>query len=85
MSSILTIIFRIYISGRKKRDATHLKQESYVLKKKENQGFYNKLTLGARRFNIPDKIWNKMTKIEQWNANKKFLDRLIKHRFSQRS
>jgi hypothetical protein len=33
--------------------------------------------LGARYFNIPVPIWNKMTKNEQWDANKKFLDRTI--------
>jgi hypothetical protein len=33
--------------------------------------------LGARRFNIPTDIWNKMSKAEQWAANQKFLDRLI--------
>jgi hypothetical protein len=33
--------------------------------------------LNAKRFNIPIEIWNKMTPEQQWNANKKFLDRLI--------
>ncbi|MET0465389.1 MAG: RHS repeat-associated core domain-containing protein [Chitinophagaceae bacterium] len=33
--------------------------------------------LGARRFQIPTEIWNKMTKSEQWAANQKFLDRMI--------
>jgi len=33
--------------------------------------------LGARRFNIPTEIWNKMTPTEQWAANQKFLDQLI--------
>ncbi|MCB0753140.1 MAG: RHS repeat-associated core domain-containing protein, partial [Ignavibacteriae bacterium] len=33
--------------------------------------------LGANKFNIPTDIWNKMTKSEQWAANKKFLDRAI--------
>ena len=33
--------------------------------------------LGARRFNVPTSIWNKMSKAEQWAANKKFLDRAI--------
>jgi len=31
--------------------------------------------LGARRFNIPPEVWARMTKAEQWAANKKFLDR----------
>ena len=33
--------------------------------------------LNARRFNIPTKIWNKMSPSEQWAANVKFLDRTI--------
>jgi RHS repeat-associated protein len=33
--------------------------------------------LGAKRFNIPTNIWNKMTAVEQWAANQKFLDRMI--------
>ena len=33
--------------------------------------------LGAKRFNIPTNIWNKMTAAEQWGANVKFLDRMI--------
>ena len=34
-------------------------------------------SLTARRFEIPTKIWNKMSPAEQWAANKKFLDRTI--------
>ena len=34
--------------------------------------------IGAKRFNIPTKTWNKMTKAEQWAANTKFLNRMIK-------
>ena len=33
--------------------------------------------LGARRFEIPESAWNKMSSAEQWEANKKFLDRMI--------
>lgn len=33
--------------------------------------------LGTKPFSIPDDIWNKMTKAEQWAANQKFLDRAI--------
>jgi len=33
--------------------------------------------LGARRFDIPMKIWESMSTAEKWVANKKFLDRLI--------
>jgi hypothetical protein len=33
--------------------------------------------LGAKRFNIPTHIWEKMTSAEQWAANQKFLDRMI--------
>ena len=33
--------------------------------------------LGAERFNIPTSIWNKMSAVEQWAANQRFLDRLI--------
>jgi hypothetical protein len=31
----------------------------------------------ARRFQIPDEAWNRMTPDEQWAANQKFLDRTI--------
>ena len=34
--------------------------------------------LNAKRFQIPTNIWNKMTPAEQWAANLKFLDRMIK-------
>ncbi len=34
--------------------------------------------MGAKRFSIPTDVWNKMSKAEQWGANKKFLDRMIK-------
>jgi RHS repeat-associated protein len=33
--------------------------------------------LGARRFDIPIDIWNKMTHVQQWETNRKFLDRMI--------
>jgi RHS repeat-associated protein len=33
--------------------------------------------IGARRFNIPTEVWNKMNSAEQWAANQKFLDRAI--------
>ena len=33
--------------------------------------------LGAKRFNVPTNIWNKMSATEQWGANQKFLDRMI--------
>src|SRR5690606_6551431 len=33
--------------------------------------------LGARRFNVPANIWNKMSPAQQWAANQKFLDRMI--------
>jgi len=33
--------------------------------------------LGAKRFNIPSDVWSKMNKAEQWEANQKFLDRMI--------
>jgi len=33
--------------------------------------------LGAKRFSIPTNIWNKMSKAQQWGANRKFLDRMI--------
>lgn len=33
--------------------------------------------LGAKRFNIPTDVWNKMTAAEQWGANVKFLDRMM--------
>ncbi len=33
--------------------------------------------LGAKRFNIPIKIWDAMSEPEQWAANVKFLDRAI--------
>jgi RHS repeat-associated protein len=34
-------------------------------------------SLGARRFQIPQSIWNKMSTTQQWKANSKFLDRMI--------
>lgn len=34
--------------------------------------------LGAKRFSIPADVWNRMNKADQWTANKKFLDRMIK-------
>jgi RHS repeat-associated protein len=33
--------------------------------------------MGAKAFNIPTNIWNKMSPAEQWAANQKFLDRAI--------
>jgi len=33
--------------------------------------------VGARAFNIPIQYWNSMTRVEQWAANVKFLDRAI--------
>jgi hypothetical protein len=33
--------------------------------------------VGAKRFNIPANIWNKMSEAQQWAANQKFLDRTI--------
>lgn len=32
--------------------------------------------LGARRFSIPEAVWNKMSEAERWTANQKFLDRM---------
>ena len=34
--------------------------------------------LNAKRFQIPTNVWNKMSPSEQWAANLKFLDRMIK-------
>ncbi len=34
-------------------------------------------SIGARRFQIPTSVWNKMSAAEQWTANTKFLDRMI--------
>ncbi len=33
--------------------------------------------LRARRFNVPEAAWNKMSETERWAANQKFLDRAI--------
>jgi RHS repeat-associated protein len=33
--------------------------------------------LGARRFQVPTKFWDKMSATEQWTANSKFLERMI--------
>lgn len=33
--------------------------------------------IGAKRFTIPEHVWNKMSPSEQWAANRKFLDRAI--------
>ena len=42
-------------------------------------GSYERLSdeLGARRFDVPDEVWEKMTESERWTANQKFLDRMI--------
>jgi RHS repeat-associated protein len=34
--------------------------------------------LGARRFNIPGNIWDRMSEAERWAANQRFLDRMIR-------
>ncbi|MGH8583974.1 MAG: RHS repeat-associated core domain-containing protein [Gammaproteobacteria bacterium] len=34
-------------------------------------------SLSARRFNIPEAAWNKMSEAERWGANQKFLDRMV--------
>ena len=34
-------------------------------------------SIGARKFQIPPSVWNKMSAAEQWTANTKFLDRMI--------
>ena len=36
--------------------------------------------IGARYFNVPMHIWEKMSRKEQWIANRKFLDRMIVRR-----
>jgi hypothetical protein len=33
--------------------------------------------IGAKKFNIPANVWNKMSEAERWTANQKFLDRTI--------
>ena len=33
--------------------------------------------IGARRFNVPTWVWNKISPAEQWAANQRFLDRTI--------
>ena len=33
--------------------------------------------VGAKRFNIPPKIWEGMTDAQRWVANQKFIDRII--------
>ena len=33
--------------------------------------------LGARRFEIPSDVWNRMSPAERWGANQRFLDRMI--------
>lgn len=33
--------------------------------------------IGAKRFQIPKSVWDKMSAAEQWTANTKFLDRMI--------
>ncbi|MEJ7805800.1 MAG: hypothetical protein WKG03_07765, partial [Telluria sp.] len=34
-------------------------------------------SVNARRFSIPEAVWNKMPEAQRWSANQKFLDRLI--------
>lgn len=40
---------------------------------------YSKMadTLGHRRFEVPEAVWNRMTDAQKWAANQKFLDRTI--------
>ena len=33
--------------------------------------------LGARRFSVPTSVWEKMSPAQQWQANRKFLDRMM--------
>jgi RHS repeat-associated protein len=33
--------------------------------------------MGAKKFQIPTNVWNKMSESEQWGANTKYLDRMI--------
>lgn len=33
--------------------------------------------MGARTFQVPTKIWNNISRSEQWSANQRFLDRTI--------
>jgi hypothetical protein len=35
------------------------------------------LALGARYFNIPTAVWNRMSSVEQWAANQSFLNRAV--------
>lgn len=35
-------------------------------------------SIGARHFSVPDNIWRSMTREEQWNMNKKYLDAAIR-------
>jgi hypothetical protein len=43
-------------------------------------GKYEELAdkLGANRFSVPRKVWEKMSDAERWAANQKFLDEVIK-------
>lgn len=34
--------------------------------------------INARKFNVPEEFWNKMSADERWSANQRFLDRVIK-------
>jgi hypothetical protein len=34
-------------------------------------------TAGARRFDVPEAAWRRMTPGEQWAANQRFLDRTV--------
>jgi len=45
--------------------------------KGELDGAGNPLRTYVWRFNIPESVWNKMSEVERWGANQKFLDRMI--------
>src|SRR5262245_4323719 len=46
---------------------------------KAYEGYYAKVAkkTGARRFNVPTKQYDRMSTVEKWRANRKFLDRAV--------
>lgn len=65
----LKILGSIFKSGAPKTGTTVLGHYPEYVKVAE--------TIGAKTFQIPTKVWNKMSPSGQWAANQKFLDRMI--------
>ncbi|MEW6747577.1 MAG: RHS repeat-associated core domain-containing protein [Planctomycetota bacterium] len=70
-------------AGKAVRAGSHADEVIDVMRGRSVLGHYPEYVnlaeeLGARRFNIPGEIWDRMTDAERWTANQKFLDRMIR-------